>query len=224
MRFKLAFLLTGLTLALKNDAQVITLDKSDYRQVLKFDVGAAIDRDLFSLAFEQVVSEKSSLQVTAGIFQYDWEYEVPTGLQFHTLTGWMLRPEYRRYLPEFVNEKAPHIAFVSGFVMLDRSERFFRGGPSQVPRLPNYLGNGDWYNLKSTEQFWGLGVSVGGQFFFPRGVGLEFAVDGMLGYESWNQTGEELAEGIIRPYFRKQIGVIGRTQFRISVLYGFAKN
>lgn len=224
MRFKVLFCVLSCAVAFKLDAQVVKLDKSNFRQVFKFDVASAIGADRYTLAFEQVITQKASLQLAGGVYAYQWNYTTPVDFQNHTLNGWMLRPEFRRYLQEFVGEDAPHSAYFSVFAFADEQESALRGHLSAFPNWSSYLGVGDWYDIESSERYYGAGVSLGAQFFFPRGVGLEFAVDGMLGYYFTEYQGVEGLYGDYQPYYRKSVDVVGRTGFRISAVYGLVRN
>lgn len=224
MRFNILFITFLLGPCLSGVAQLnISLDTAEYRSLFKFDLGAAIDRDLFALAYEHVLNDYWSVQMTGGLYEFE-ERRVNAGIeQYHTLTGWMVRPELRRYLNEFTNNKSPHSAFVGAFAIVQEENRSVLGDQGIAEGYGFYPPYFEWQDIEIEEVFRGAGISFGAQLLFAKGLGFELVIDLMLGYDSFSENGEQLLDGEFVPYNRKNVSILARSGGRASVVYAFGR-
>lgn len=117
--------LTALGLLSQSYGQFIP-DTTTYRNIWKFDLLGAVDRDDYVVSYERVMSYNVSMVMSIGYLGgYHRENEDRgDGLLLrkeNIRTGFSIRPEFRYYLTEFTGSRRPIAAFMSMYPFYERS-------------------------------------------------------------------------------------------------------
>lgn len=227
------FVLATLVLTSTGVAQFIP-DTTAYRNIWKFDLLGAFDSDQYLVSYERVVSENVSLLISAGYLGgYHRENEDRGDGIFlrkeSVRTGYTIRPEFRYYLSEFTGSRRPIAAFMSLYPFYQRSVRTVIGDDSFVtgsvtddpfPGVGWPMFGVEWYDLIETQQQYGVGAALGGQFFVKGGIGLEFELNANVFYYDFLREGAEYRNGERFDAMRRQVERQVGLSARLFITYG----
>ncbi|MBI1267462.1 MAG: DUF3575 domain-containing protein [Cryomorphaceae bacterium] len=198
MRSKLLISLVVFAAHCSAQSHVIKLDAFDFLS------------SRISVSYEHLVGSQTSFQITSGVL-LDYSKQTVTEQSSVSLinedisTGWRILPEFRYYLNEMTNMKAPagaHINISGRYEMNDYS-------------LLN-----DMNNWKRNEQIVGLGAGLGMQWFFVQNFGLELDFKIFTFYRFSEQSGT-MEDGLNAPFEKSEISREFDSMFFAKIVYGF---
>ena len=177
--------------------------------VIKFDAFDLLSSRI-SLSYEHLLGSQTSVQITSGVLlDYSKQtitYQPGIALDSEDISkGWRFIPEFRYYLTEMTNMKAPAGAHVNFSGLYENENSSF------VNELNNWT---------KTEQRVGVGAGLGMQWFFVRNLGMELDFKIYTLYRFSDQSGN-FYNGLISPFEDSEISHEFNSLFFGKIVYGF---
>lgn len=185
------------------------LSSSAQSNIIKFDAFQLLESKV-SFSYEHLIGSQTSLQITTGVLlDYRKETFSPqSNLNIdneNISAGWHTIPEFRYYLAEMTNMKAPSGAHVSVAAVYSNVN-------SSVVDLAN--------NWSKNEQQAGAGAGLGMQWFFVQRIGLELDFKIFTLYRFSDQSGSAI-DGYYGPFQNSNITREFNSLFSGKIVYGF---